>query len=72
MQFWTLSSVVLVLVVSTSEVQGCGRGSIYIENNQYKQVLVAIGHNVTEDIRIIDRIKEIFTEASAFLYQATK
>ena len=64
MQFWTLSSVVLVLVVSTSEVQGCGRGSIYIENNQYKQRYQEKQQKKRRDRRLqedrIDPNQEIF------------
>jgi len=67
-----LPCVLVFLVLCVSPVFGCGRGSIYIENNQYKQILVAIGHNVTEDIRIVNRIKQILTDASAFLYRITK
>ena len=54
------------------EAQGCGRGSVYITNNEYRQILIAISDNVPENSRLLTRITEIFTEASAFLYQVTK
>ena len=34
-------------------------------------MLIAISENVAEDVRIIDRIKEVFTQASALLYKVT-
>ncbi|XP_078612941.1 calcium-activated chloride channel regulator 4A-like [Branchiostoma floridae x Branchiostoma japonicum] len=44
---------------------------IKLENNEYTDVLVAIHKDVPEDQRIVDRLKEIFTEASRDLYVAT-
>ena len=50
----------------------CGRGAIYLEDNQYRQMLVAISEAVPEDQRLIDRIKEVFREASLTLFKATR
>ncbi|XP_078612939.1 calcium-activated chloride channel regulator 1-like [Branchiostoma floridae x Branchiostoma japonicum] len=44
---------------------------IKLENNEYTDVLVAIHKDVPEDQQIVDRLKEIFTEASQDLYVAT-
>ncbi|XP_035692460.1 calcium-activated chloride channel regulator 1-like [Branchiostoma floridae] len=44
---------------------------IKLQNNEYTDVLVAIHKDIPEDPRIIDRLKEIFTEASQHLYVAT-
>ncbi|XP_066266574.1 calcium-activated chloride channel regulator 4A-like [Branchiostoma lanceolatum] len=45
---------------------------IKLQNNEYTDVLVAIHEDVSEDYRIVDRLKEILTEASRDLYVATK
>jgi calcium-activated chloride channel regulator 4 len=70
------SGLLLVLLVfSVSQIspsEGCGRGSINISNNQYKGILIAIGENVPENQTLIDRIRDVFTEASEFLHTATK
>ena len=50
----------------------CGRGAIYIMDNEYRQVLIAISETVPENPDIVTRIREVFTAASARLYQATK
>ncbi|XP_035665433.1 calcium-activated chloride channel regulator 1-like [Branchiostoma floridae] len=44
---------------------------IKLENNEYTDVLVAIHKDVPEDQQIVDRLKEIFIEASQDLYVAT-
>ena len=62
----------LVLIYVGSLTEGCGRGSIKIQNNGYKDVLIAIGDKVPEDSSLIDKIKEVFTDASALLYTATR
>lgn len=48
------------------------RGSIYFENNGYRQILIGISDNVPEDTVLLDRIKDVFTKASAFLHEITK
>ncbi|XP_064594617.1 calcium-activated chloride channel regulator 1-like [Liolophura sinensis] len=67
--------VVIVLVASIGHwpvTEACGRGSIYLKNNGYRQILIAIGNNVTEDISLLNRIQDVFAKASTFLYQITK
>ncbi|XP_078612940.1 calcium-activated chloride channel regulator 1-like [Branchiostoma floridae x Branchiostoma japonicum] len=44
---------------------------IKLQNNEYTDVLVAIHKDVPEDQRIVDRLKEIFIEASRDLHVAT-
>ena len=63
-------SLILTSLALISE--GCGRGAIKIQNNGYKDVVVAIGDKVAEDSHLLDRIKQVFTEASAVLYTATR
>ena len=50
----------------------CGRGAIYIMDNEYRQMLIAISEAVPENPDLVTRIQEVFTAASARLYQATK
>ncbi|XP_066266310.1 calcium-activated chloride channel regulator 4-like [Branchiostoma lanceolatum] len=45
---------------------------IQLQNNEYTDVLIAIHRSIPEDQQIIDRLKEIFTEASESLYIATR
>ena len=47
------------------------QAQITIENHGYKGVLVALSDDVDEDPRLIQGIKEAFTQASEFLYQIT-
>ena len=63
---------VLCALALVSGTNGCGRGSIYLMNNEYKQVLIAIGPQVPENPALIQKLKDVFTKASAFLYQATR
>ncbi len=62
-----------VIITLDSNVNAVGkRGSMFIENNEYQNMLIAISENVKEDEDLVTRIKEVFTEASQFLYQATR
>lgn len=45
--------------------------SVTVENGGYKNIVVAIGDKVPEDANLIQRLKDDFTEASRFLFQAT-
>ncbi|XP_070557434.1 calcium-activated chloride channel regulator 4A-like [Ptychodera flava] len=47
------------------------RNPVRLTDNRYSTVLVAINENVAEDLRLLDYIKDIFTDASARLYEAT-
>ena len=67
---FTYAFVITCLMISPA--LGCGRGSIFIENNQYKNVLIAIADQVPEDENLIYAIMDVFTQASEYLYHATK
>ena len=62
----------IVLLFQLPVSSACGRGAIILQDNVYKQTLVAISEAVPEDLRLIDRIKEAFTEASYTLFKATR
>ncbi|XP_077985931.1 calcium-activated chloride channel regulator 4A-like [Glandiceps talaboti] len=62
----------LVAVFAVSVRVSCERNSIYLENNEYTGLLIAINERIPEDPTLVDRIKTIFTEASDFLYESTK
>lgn len=68
----TVAIVVLSLLVLTQPAASCGRGSIYIINNEYRQILIAIAENVPENPTLLDRIRDVFTEASEFLFRSTR
>ena len=61
-----------ILLLVGQQVHGYGKGSITIENNGYRGILIAIHEDVTENWSLVERIKEVFTSASAFLYSATR
>ncbi|XP_070559130.1 calcium-activated chloride channel regulator 1-like [Ptychodera flava] len=48
------------------------RNAVSLVDNTYTNVLIAINENVEEDVRLISVIKDIFTDASARLYEATR
>ena len=43
-----------------------------INNNGYRDVVVAISPDLEEDIQLVDNIKNLLTKASGELYQATR
>nr|XP_006812942.1 PREDICTED: epithelial chloride channel protein-like [Saccoglossus kowalevskii] len=47
------------------------RSEIRLENNEYRGILVAINENVAENVNLIENLKELFTNASREMYQAT-
>ncbi|XP_066266383.1 calcium-activated chloride channel regulator family member 3-like [Branchiostoma lanceolatum] len=66
---WLL--LLLSLVVCRSEAVFNRPYEIRLQNNEYTDVLVAIHRDVPEDMRVVDRLKQIITEASEDLYVAT-
>ena len=68
----TSFSVCTVLVLLLWGTYVFGRGSVYLENNGYRNILITIGDQVQEDPKLIDMIKQLFTDASQFLYDATR
>ncbi|XP_053549083.1 calcium-activated chloride channel regulator 1-like [Bombina bombina] len=45
---------------------------VKINNNGYEDIVIAINPNSTEDAKLITSIQDMITEASTYLYQATK
>ena len=72
------SSLLLAVAVAAAAatlpmlVSGCGRGSVVLRDNGYRRVLVAIDDEVAADARLLERIKEVFTNASDLLYQTSR
>ncbi|XP_006812945.1 calcium-activated chloride channel regulator 1-like [Saccoglossus kowalevskii] len=48
------------------------RTPIKLDNNGYTGLLIAIHERVPEDLAILDRLQVIFTDASKFLYEASR
>ncbi|KAK3787610.1 hypothetical protein RRG08_034313 [Elysia crispata] len=70
---WTFHLVLVILcVLWIPDVTAVSRPTaITLENNGYKGMLVAIGPDVPQNAALIDKIKAMIKEASAYLYQAT-
>nr|XP_002731898.1 PREDICTED: calcium-activated chloride channel regulator 1-like [Saccoglossus kowalevskii] len=49
-----------------------GRAHITLECNGYTGLLIAIHEQVPEDLEILERLRVIFTDASKFLYEASR
>ena len=62
----------LVALLAITGIESCGRGSISLENNEYRKVLIAIGPEVPENPAVIAKLKDVFTKASALLYKVTR
>ena len=62
----------ITISISFVLVESCGKSSVTLSNNGYNNVLIGISEKVVEDTELITRIKKIFTEASQFLYEATR
>ncbi|XP_070559929.1 calcium-activated chloride channel regulator 1-like [Ptychodera flava] len=48
------------------------RSKITLQNNEYSGILIAINEGIRENVEILDNLKEMLTDASSLLYQATK
>ena len=46
--------------------------AIQLENNSYKDVIIAINRDVEEDASLLQAIKDLVTDASPVLYHATR
>ncbi|XP_006823722.2 calcium-activated chloride channel regulator 1-like [Saccoglossus kowalevskii] len=51
---------------------GISHTKVYLSNNEYHNIVIGIDESVLEDSELLDRIKDVFTDASAFLYEATR
>ena len=65
---WSLLCV-LAVVGFTKHIS---HASVTIENNGYRNLVIAISDDVTEDTTLPTRLTEIFTAASQVLYSATR
>ncbi|XP_052781793.1 LOW QUALITY PROTEIN: calcium-activated chloride channel regulator 1-like [Mya arenaria] len=63
----------LFVVLSIGYSRSVSRPStIVLENNQFKNVVVAVHDSIAEDGSLIDKIKDEMTEASKYIYKATR
>ncbi|XP_070534070.1 calcium-activated chloride channel regulator 4A-like [Ptychodera flava] len=68
----TFSAVTLLSIVLASvSTSYCNRNQVELIDHGYGDVLIAIHESIPEDARIINRLKDIFTGASAHLHTAT-
>ncbi|XP_028919307.1 calcium-activated chloride channel regulator 1-like [Ornithorhynchus anatinus] len=65
------SNLFLVLAFSLLLQQGT-TSMIHLNSNRYENLVIAINPDVPEDEKIIDKIKEMVSEASMYLFQATE
>ncbi|XP_070557436.1 calcium-activated chloride channel regulator 4A-like [Ptychodera flava] len=65
------SIVMLMICIAGIMPSSANRNLVRLTDNRYSTVLVAINENVVEDRRLLDYIKDIFSDASARLYEAT-
>ncbi|KAK3581282.1 hypothetical protein CHS0354_033015 [Potamilus streckersoni] len=70
----TAPQLLLIVFLCQSEPCSClsRPSNIILENNGYRNIVVAIHDSVTEDASLIDKIKHILTESSKVLYNATR
>ncbi|XP_077998190.1 calcium-activated chloride channel regulator 1-like [Glandiceps talaboti] len=64
-----------VSYLSVEDVQGMGmvyRSKISLQDNGYTGIVIAINEDIPENVTLIENIKELFTNASQALYQATR
>ncbi|XP_037355195.1 calcium-activated chloride channel regulator 4-like [Talpa occidentalis] len=52
--------------------QGSNTSFVRVSDNGYENVIIAIDPNVTENATLIEKIKEMVTEASTYLFEATE
>ena len=50
----------------------CGVDKLHITDNGYKNIIVVVGDDVTEDVSLISKIKEVFDQTSRILYHLTR
>ncbi|KAL1772407.1 epithelial chloride channel protein-like [Sigmodon hispidus] len=62
----------VLLFLSLHLLQEVKSSMVYVNNNGYEGVVIAINPSVPEDERLIQSIKEMVTQASTYLFEATK
>uniref|UniRef100_A0A8C8URJ9 Epithelial chloride channel protein-like n=1 Tax=Peromyscus maniculatus bairdii TaxID=230844 RepID=A0A8C8URJ9_PERMB len=66
------SSYSVFLFLSLNLLQEVKSSMVSLSNNGYEGVVIAINPSVPEDERLIQSIKEMVTQASTYLFEATK
>ena len=61
-----------LLLLFTLLSRGKGDSWIYIQDNAYQNVVIVIGEGVKEDWGLVDKIKQVITDASDYLYTVTR
>ncbi|XP_057649627.1 calcium-activated chloride channel regulator 3A-1-like [Chionomys nivalis] len=62
----------VLLLLSLHLLQEAQSSMVHLNNNGYEGVVVAINPSVQEDERLIQSIKEMVTQASTYLFEASK
>ncbi|XP_019515460.1 PREDICTED: epithelial chloride channel protein-like [Hipposideros armiger] len=62
----------VILFLALHLLPGMKSSMVNLNNNGYDGIVIAINPNVTEDEKLIQNIKEMVTEASVYLFHATK
>nr|XP_048309690.1 calcium-activated chloride channel regulator 3A-1-like [Myodes glareolus] len=62
----------VLLLLSLHLLQEAKSSMVHLNNNGYEGVVVAINPSVPEDERLIQSIKEMITQASTYLFEASK
>ncbi|XP_052586758.1 calcium-activated chloride channel regulator 3A-1-like [Peromyscus californicus insignis] len=62
----------VLLFLSLHLLQEVKSSMVHLNNNGYEGVVIAINPSVPEDERLIQSIKEMVTQASTYLFEATK
>ncbi|XP_038167438.1 calcium-activated chloride channel regulator 3A-1-like [Arvicola amphibius] len=62
----------VLLLLSLHLLQEAQSSMVHLNNNGYEGVVVAINPSVPEDERLIQSIKEMITQASTYLFEASK
>ncbi|EGW14783.1 Epithelial chloride channel protein [Cricetulus griseus] len=62
----------VLVFLSLHLLQGVKSSMVHLNNNGYEGVVIAINPSVPEDDRLIQSIKEMVTQASTYLFEASK
>uniref|UniRef100_A0A6I8PBF7 Calcium-activated chloride channel regulator 1 n=1 Tax=Ornithorhynchus anatinus TaxID=9258 RepID=A0A6I8PBF7_ORNAN len=63
---------IISLIFALHLLQGGRTSMIELKNNGYEGIVIAINPQIPEDEKIIQQIQDMVTEASTYLFQATK
>ncbi|CAH6777150.1 calcium-activated chloride channel regulator 3A-1 [Phodopus roborovskii] len=67
-----VSGLKVLLFLSLHLLQGVKSSMVHLNKNGYEGVVIAINPSVPEDERLIQSIKEMVTQASSYLFEASK